>query len=306
MSASFYLFDVDHGQAAALQLPNGRWCVFDAGCSETFSPIQWIATRSSLTLLAMVVGGAPQFRFLKGTVSHLHGDHFADYENLFQHGPEFIRTVRPDAEHLVDCATTCAGPSSRAALRGFIDKHATQFSPAVTVPNYGEVRIQEQWLPVAAARAIGGDANARVNNASIVTRVDVCGHSILLCGDLQKEAWEEVLGERSIYASSWRPLVSNLDILVAPHHGHRSGYSVDLLNLARPAVVLVSVVSRDPNVDTRYSQPPVRGITIDGTRYNYISTRDSGHIKIEFVPPVPGVREGRPGRRWTFADSALS
>ena len=101
--------------------------------------------------------------------------------------------------------------------------------------------IGELCLPVAVARSIGGDANARVNNASVVTRIDVYGNSILICGDIEKEAWAAIINNTGDYGRLWRPFLSNIDILIAPHHGHRSGYSAELMNSAQPAVVLVSV-----------------------------------------------------------------
>lgn len=182
-------------------------------------------------------------------------------------------------------------------------QHVTSTYSGSFVPDYGGISIREMSLPVAVARQLGGDANARVNNASIVTRIDVFGNSILLCGDMMKEAWEALISDSGQYGATWRPFLSNVDVLVAPHHGHRSGYSVDLLNLAKPAVVLVSVVSNDPNVDSHYSQAPVRGIRIDGTDYGYISTRQKGHIKIDIAPPQTAYASG--GRTWSFGDAAL-
>jgi hypothetical protein len=305
MNASFYLFDVDHGQSAALELPNGRWCIFDVGCTSTFSPVRWIVANNLTTLLAQVLGGSTGFRFLKGTISHLHGDHLADYVNLLQHGPEFLKTVDPDQEYLNDCYATCADASSRVKVQAFLQRYRNGFSPALSTPDYGGVQISELCLPVAVARQVGGDANARVNNASVVTRIDVYGNSLLLCGDMEKEAWEAIIKDNGDYGRTWRPLLSNIDILVAPHHGHRSGYSTDLLSLARPAVVLVSVISRDPNVDSRYSQLPVRGMTIGPTTYHYISTRQKGHIKVEIRPPDILAGQSKGSMYWIFGDAAI-
>ncbi len=314
MNAEFYLFNVDHGQCAALRLPNGRWCIFDLGRTSTFSPIEWIVEKEtrcanqivgSLSLPYPLCSFHRPFRFLKATVSHLHGDHLADYATLFRYGPEFFKTVDADHSYLTDCYVTCADESSKARLQAFYQQYASAFSPAVFTPNYGGVQISELCLSPAVARQVGGDANARVNNASVVTRIDVYGNSILLCGDMEKEAWEAIIRDSGDCGRIWRPFVSNIDILVAPHHGHRSAYSTDLLNLAKPAVVLVSVVSRDPNVDSRYSQAPVRGLNIGGATYTYISTRQKGHVKIRIQPPniLSGHLKG--ATYWTFGDAAL-
>jgi len=303
MTASFYLFDVDHGQCAALRLPSGRWCVFDVGCTSTFSPIQWIVWHS--TQVTHALGALVNFRFLKATVSHLHGDHLADYHNLFQYGPEFLKTVDADRDYLNDCYATCADASAKARVKAFLHNYNAGFSLATSNPDYGGVIIRELCLPVNVARSVGGDANTRVNNASVVTRIDVYGNSILICGDLEKEAWAAIINDNDDYGQLWRPFLSNVDILVAPHHGHRSGYSVELLNLAQPAVVLVSVVTRDPNVDTRYSHTPVRGMIIGGTSYNYISTRRNGHIKVDITPPAQLGFGQKGSTYWTFGDAAI-
>jgi hypothetical protein len=200
-----------------------------------------------------------------------------------------------------DCISSNTGQSLPLVL-GFAQHVNAYFSGSV-IPDYGGVSIAEMSLPANIARQIGGDANARVNNASVVTRIDVYGNTILLCGDMLKEAWEAIILDRGEYGSTWRPFLSNVDILVAPHHGHRTAYSIDLLNLAKPSVVLVSVVAKDPNVDSRYSQPPVRGICINGIDYGYISTRQKGHIEITMTPPQTFLGKG--SRTWTFGEAVL-
>lgn len=342
MNAEFYLFDVDHGQCAALRLPNGRWCVFDVGCSKTFSPIRWIASRAAIAqsaFLNAVMGvssfqsskaapghllfrnalwnaliGVSSFWFLQATVSHLHGDHLADWQAMRQYGPEFLKTVEADQAYLSDCYASCSDESSKAKVRAFAQWYAGTFSPAVSSPDYGGVSNRELALPVTVAWQLGGGPNSRVNNASVVTRIDVYGNSILLCGDMEKEGWDFVLGNQynhilrqlllGVNGASWKALVSNVDILVAPHHGHASAYSTELLHLAKPVVVLASVVSKDPDVDSRYSAGPVRGIRIGQTEYKLITTRKQGHIKIEIWPPEGLTSAGK--RHWTFGDSALT
>lgn len=306
MTAEFYLFDVGVGQSAALKLPNGKWCMFDMGCSAEFSPVSWIASKyryASLFAAALGETPMPAFRILKATVSHHHGDHVGDCRVLFQYGPDYLLTVQGDREYVNDVINSNS-TDSLPNIRYFVDKSTSGYGAIVTPPDYGGVLITEKSLPVAMARSIGGSANAHVNNASIVTRIDVHGNSILLCGDVHKEAWETILKDTLFYGPSWRPFVSNVDILVAPHHGHESGYSVDLLNLAKPAVVLMSVQSKNPNVASRYSQEPVRGIKIGSDSYGYISTRQKGHIKITFEPPKTFLGKGM--QYWLFGDSALN
>ena len=306
MSATFYLFDVDHGQCAALLTPNGQWCIFDVGCTNAFSPISWIVRKHGSSPLGQILGIPTNFQFLKGTVSHLHGDHIADYANLFQQCPEYFKTVIPDEKYLKDCFETCSDNEGPRMIGDFVTYVSSSFGPPVSLPDYGGATVFELSLDVDVARSLGGDANTRVNNASIITRIDVYGNSILLCGDMEKEAWEAILTTTWTGRLNWVRHVSNVDILVAPHHGHKSGYSTALLNLAKPSVVLASVVAKDPHVDTRYSQGPVQGMRIGGTAYSFITTRRQGHVKVEIQQPniLAGHLKGRTS--WTFGNSVLT
>lgn len=289
----FYLFDVNHGQSAAVKLPNGRWCVFDVGSKSDFSPIQWITSVEGPSVNPFLPGAVLPFRFLKATVSHLHGDHLADYGRLFTASPEFLRTVDFDEEYLRDVANSSTADSLNQVV-DFCQRYRAGFGPLRTNPDYGGVAIREMSLPVSVARQIGGQPVSRVNNASVITRIDCYGNSILLCGDMEKEAWEFILTSPFL-CPQWRPLLTGIGVFVAPHHGHKSGYSTELLTLANPSVVLVSVVGGDESVDSRYSSAAT-GITVNGKTYKSITTRTNGHVHFSIAPPTTPFGKG--ARTW--------
>lgn len=313
----FYLFNVEHGQSAAARLPNGRWCLFDAGSSARFSPTRFIQNQerqavalaaclglrnvsrppvSPFSFAATTAVAEPPFRYLKTTVSHLHHDHLSDWEAMMGASPEFLRTVDFDRDYLLDVAAS-SGNGSFDSVVEFCRSFNGGFDPATSVPNYGGAIITELSLPVAVARQLGSTANARVNNASVVTRINCNGNSILLCGDMETTGWDFVLNPVHRF-EAWRALVSNVDILVAPHHGHSSAYSTLLMSLARPAVVLVSVRTNDDSVDSRYSSDAVRGLILNGETYKRITTRDSGTIKVNLGTPKTLFGKGL--QTWSF------
>jgi len=275
----FFLFDVDHGQCAALQLPNGRWCLFDLGASARFNPLRdWIQPRLG------------PYSILKTTISHLHGDHLASLPWLPKVGSQYLRFPVIDGEYVNDATATCGGRQARELLRDSIE-FAGGFG-GVIIPDYGGVRISEMSLNAVGARRLGGAANTRVNNASVVTRIDYAGRSILIPGDLETNAWEHLLGPFDI-DPGWLSFVTGIDVLIAPHHGHTSGYSYGLLRAARPSVVLASVQSRDPHVDQAYSNSEmVAGIPVGGHSRKLLTTRNDGHIRIRIGPPLLGKGRG--------------
>jgi Metallo-beta-lactamase superfamily len=281
MSAEFYLFDVDHGQAAALKLPNGRWCVFDLGASQSFSPLAWIEAhdqrrRATSPTIADVLG--PPFRLYYATATHLHADHLTEAEWISKHPPEFVRTVDFDNAYLQDALDSGSQQGQQIVVH-FATWYRQKVKPGPNSPNFAGVSLRELGLSVEAARQLGGSPNSKVNNASIVTRLEYAGRSILLCGDVEEAAWDAVLSTQE-----WRSLVSSVDILVAPHHGHKSGLSRTLMELARPTLVLVSVAAYDPNVDPGYSDQEIAGLW-DGSTFNRrLTTRDAGHILVQIEP----------------------
>lgn len=295
MNLEFFMFDVNEGQAVAVQLPNRNWCMFDVGRSAGFSPSLAVRRRATTGLAGLAL--ARPFAFYKATISHLHGDHLGDHENLLTPPPTYFRTVDYDVEYLDDVAATSSS-NSTPGIAEFCRCHMDTYRPATTAPDYGVATIRELGLSVSVARALGGAANSRVNNASIVTRIDCYGHSILICGDMEKEAWDFVLTYPPL-AQVWKPFVSSIDVLVAPHHGHASGYSTELMTAAAPRVVLISVASKDPSVDSRYSGDAVGGITIDGQPFKAITTRaNGGHISFSIMPPEQPNTKGK--RTWTL------
>jgi hypothetical protein len=306
MSVDFHLFDVNHGQCAALRLSNGRWCIFDVGSSSDFSPVNWIVKKESAsegaTLLSSMFLEA-SFRFLKATISHLHGDHITDHRHLFQHGPDFMKTVAFDQAYLEHCKQT-SSPDSWIEVQAFASHFSGNYS-GIHYPDYAGVNIQELSLDIAVARGLGGSANTQVNNASIITRIDVHGNTILLCGDMESNAWEAIINDQGLLGATWRPFLSNIDILVAPHHGHSSAYSPHLLRLANPAIALLSVVSKDPHVDNRYSSEAVRGITFSNGLRRSFTTRDTGHIKITITPPA-SLLSFKGALNWSWGNHAVS
>ncbi|MDD1779202.1 MAG: hypothetical protein LUQ65_13630 [Candidatus Helarchaeota archaeon] len=305
MTFGFYLFNVDHGQAAAARLPNGRWCIFDAGRSESFSPIQLIIANEHYRTKPPWAEKAPwlhtkqpPFRFLKATISHHHSDHLYDYMRLFAASPQFFKTVELDKNYIADVLETTSKESFPRVINFFNlyrKWRQTNLISEPIPPNYGAAIIIEKSIPIRVVRDnIGGQTNSRVNNASIITRIECYKNSILICGDMEEEGWDFIFNNK-LYSMTWKKFVSNVDILIAPHHGHC--YSTHLMDLAKPSIVLVSLRSGDESIDKRYSGEAVSGLNINGKLYKCITTRKSDHINISISRPASISEKGL--RSWS-------
>mgnify|MGYP003313031298 CR=1 FL=1 len=100
------------------------------------------------------------------------------------------------------------------------------------------------------------NAESYPNNVSIATILRCGGFTVLMPGDLQKEGMKEILKD-----SGFRNKIKGgVDLLVAPHHGLRSSFSVELFDKMKDKKVRCLIVvsekvngDDDREVDTRYS-----------------------------------------------------
>jgi len=96
-----------------------------------------------------------------------------------------------------------------------------------------------------------------VNNNSLVLRITAQGHKIIIPGDMEDVGWS---------------YISNIDIesaslLLAPHHGNKTGYNKEKMKMMNPAFVAISAGPKtDHDADERY-----RNIA----KHNVLTTRQN-------------------------------
>ena len=105
-----------------------------------------------------------------------------------------------------------------------------------------------------------GEANTaeKSNDLSIVIRVHHARRSILLPGDAEEAAWDEMV---RFYGSRLKS-----SFLKASHHGRDTGYHLNALKLIDPVMTFVSV-GRKPDTDASYKYRQQTGRKVPSTRY---------------------------------------
>jgi beta-lactamase superfamily II metal-dependent hydrolase len=101
------------------------------------------------------------------------------------------------------------------------------------------------------------------NDASYVLRFSHATTRVLLASDVEEPAWQDMIDAG---------LDLRANVLVASHHGRRSGFSEEAIKLIRPEITIVSTAKLDPKDDAindykRYSK-------------SVFSTRTEGDLQV--------------------------
>jgi beta-lactamase superfamily II metal-dependent hydrolase len=118
------------------------------------------------------------------------------------------------------------------------------------------------------------------NNLSAVIKLTIHGVGVLFTGDMERAGFDALLQR-----SDFRAALSNIGILVAPHHGRECSVHEGFLSLVRPFWTVISdkgyMYSSQETVPTyaKYS----RGAPFRGSERRVLTTRNDGSMSFIFT-----------------------
>lgn len=130
---------------------------------------------------------------------------------------------------------------SVSAISSSFEFASSRFNPK---PSYGQCEAGQNWVWDGVRFEVLQPANliheAADNNRSCVLRVSAETGSILLSGDIEKQAEQQILENMSAdSALESKQLVSiKADVLVAPHHGSKTSSSADFVAAVAPKLTI--------------------------------------------------------------------
>ncbi len=269
---------VQHGNAIYLRTPGGQDFVVDLGTGSygdsnyEFSPLLHLKNKWNVGYLDGVI------------ITHPHTDHIDDIFNFDALNPSWL--WRP--KHLTESDIRSGNPSGDKAIIEEYIKISNKFSDSGSLDT----------CPFKAANNGGAGfsvfvptscATSNLNNHSMVTVVSCAGSKIIIPGDNEPQSWNELL-ERPSFISA----ISGADILVAPHHGRKSGFSSKLFEHISPLLTLISDGPCDTTASDQYSSQS-KGWNVQkrsGGREERkcVTTRKDGVIEVEFGNNPDGKR----------------
>jgi beta-lactamase superfamily II metal-dependent hydrolase len=266
------VFDVDQGSCNFIKTNTGKTELVDFGGKLSWSPVQhiynnYIERYGQLDRLVL---------------THHHGDHLKDIDSFGTQRPKMVVRRKLEGDYLLACRRSNT-PSGQKAAEYFSQTYDSWNGN----PDNSEIS-DEAWgasilsfcLSYEDASNVSSTDSSIVNNCSYVRLYNHNGTKILLAGDMEKEGMSLLLSKNPIFRSK----INGVNVLIAPHHGHRSGFCTELFDaMGQVNIVISSMMSGDNYVDTRYSDSQyVKGIPFDdGTTKKLLTTRTHGAMTVE-------------------------
>jgi hypothetical protein len=276
------VFDVEHGFSSFIKSPNDYGLLIDFGSRYNFSPIKWIRSNYTITSGSENINYFEGKRFAEAYLTHFHKDHFDDVGS-FKNGDSPRRFMRDKKiindmiENKIKAEKTTEG---LAVFNDFKSFNSDYNVTSKTSIEWGFDFFDYEQLTIPDAKDISSTDDEFINNRSLIIAIKYAGIKILIPGDIMVEGWKKALEYPKI-----QNLISNTNFFIAAHHGHKSGFTTDILKYSgKPSLFIVSAKSGDESIDTSLSNPQnCKGYKIKGasTSSNMISTRSIGSIKID-------------------------
>ncbi|GHT26171.1 hypothetical protein AGMMS4957_21660 [Bacteroidia bacterium] len=266
------IFDVEDAACALICSPNGYGMMIDCGCtaknSDKKNPIDVIKSINEGKWMSMkpYVTQSKSYPLALLHITHPDDDHVRNSKRIHTElCPFLLQRIYtesfPDAETINDDYTTLFDKQYReqGVVIDWKFEEDKQFQiPMTTVKNDDELKKKIR------------------NNASIIRYIKYAGKSILFAGDLEKPGWDWLAVNNSDFISTMQ---NGIDILIAPHHGHKSGFPKSLFELTGNVDVIIHSKGSEGDKDGTDVASQYSGYA-DGVKYQSLSDKKDYYGKV--------------------------
>lgn len=243
------IFDVGNAACAAIISPNGYLMMIDCGSnSEKVNPVNFIKDyMSELSIKPL-------------------------YYNLQYYYLSLLHITHPDEDHIRNLQSVL----NELTPYLLVGNYAKDFPSHISInQDYRRIRDQQYTSPSLIDVDWGFDVNTTFqipmseimnnlelsksikNNSSILRYITYAGKKILFCGDLEQAGFEWLANNDWNFSNYMK---KGLDVLISPHHGHKSGFPKALFDLTGSVEYIIH---------TKGSEANIEGTDIATNYYNY-------------------------------------
>ena len=255
------VWDVGHGNAASVRLPNGTVILLDCGPTPGAGSSPALATLRHWGRIDALI------------ISHPDMDHIGDIRSAaFARPPFLVAPQVPPAQILED-----KNEADRHAALSYLS-FKDRYRPFLGRMPFGNTRVE--WFSV-------GGQHGTMNAYSTVTFIQHGWFTFLYAGDLPARCWADLL---DAHGARLFPLLDQTNFFVIPHHGRRDPHSPDLMRLmGNLKLGIVSDGGAKPTSATSEYEHYFEGWPVCNTqtlrcrRRRILTTRKDGFVRLRAI-----------------------
>lgn len=224
-NAEIVFWDVQHGHSTYLKTPNGRHIVIDLGTgsyggTEEFSPLELLKNKYQVKQLDYVI------------FTHPHVDHIDDIFNFDDLSPKvLLRPKHLDRGPILQNASE----KDRAKLEKYFEIH-DRYNEPIADDSPNNTKNPQNWGGLSIKSFVPKNCSqSNLNNHSVVALFEFAGTKVLVPGDNEPASWNELKEIPGFVAAT-----KDIDLLLAPHHGRKSGFDNETKKHFNPRFTIVS------------------------------------------------------------------
>ena len=263
MSLRVNVCDVAHGDCIHVSTPGGKNVLIDCGGKGDTSASRWLEALEVESLHCLMI-------------SHPHIDHIQDIVNIdecfcpgtFRRNKAITREkIKEENEDVFD------------DCEDIIEKYLEMNQRYIARTPPANNTTRHEWDGSAYIyRFCNHNQEMGLNDLSCTSFIRCGGHTILHAGDLEEDGWRELLKNEQFCNQ-----LSSTTVLVASHHGRKSGFCSDVFDLLRPVITIVSDGRfQDSSATNRYYEV-TKGLEVDGEERRVLTTRKDKTITVEIT-----------------------
>lgn len=269
------IWDVGLGSAAFVQCPNGKTILLDCGKSDNLSPAAILKQDHYL---------GPQGQLDLLVISHPHEDHIADLPAVREQlRPRILGRNRDHSRALI---YRDGRNPQREPFKSFKELDEGYCFP---VSKADETEPVENWGGVLCKGWSCSEQEAGVEDLNNLSQLSYLRYGILeiiFPGDLEPAGWRALFAHRPNIREYLGKQLQR--ILIAPHHGRRSGLQdsdklyTEFLEVIRPNLVIISDEYGNETTDPETYKRYVFGDGVSVNKLDYAAMRPVGMPQPQF------------------------
>lgn len=274
------IFDVGNAACSIVASPNKYGLMIDCGSnSEKTNPVDLYSNNKEwLETTPFITSKGTEYEIGLLHITHPDDDHVRNAKRIKEELTPYLLRKRK-YEEFPDSV------SINQDYIDYIDKKYRGDNPETI--NWGFDVNEIYQIPMETLKSNELLSKKITNNSSILRYIEYNGTRILYTGDMETEGWDWMIENNKSFVDN---IKNGVDIIIAPHHGHKSGFPKALFDITGEVKLVIHSKGSEGNIEgtdvsSQYSEN-AEGINYKNLNDNafyrgkVLTTRSNGHVYI--------------------------